>query len=1088
MSTAGSCDGSPGSEPSRSRAFKRLESLDPEAEFGGYDVPLPLGPEDREKFRHGRLPNGLRYYLRKNAYPKSRCALSLAVQAGCVQEEDHEQGIAHILEHLAFRGTQMFTNYDIVRFLESIGADFGADQNAYTSFDETVYELFVPCDKQSRERDRGGGGEEGSMESLSTLDKGLLVLSEFAFGVTATKEELNVERGTVLDEWRQSRTSQSRVVQAHWKAIMKGSKYEDRLPIGIEKVIRECTAEEVRAFRDRWYAPERMAITVVGDFEESMDEMENKVATMFDQQGYGKDSNPRDWPNYRTKVHEEPQYMCQTDEEATQSSVNVSFVKPCEMSGTTWTLKDYRDMIVGDMFVTAINSRLFRRSHSKETSQPFYTAAFSNDRICSNAQCATLTASCKLGGTLIALESLLVELARIRCHGFSIQEVEAARKELLLDAETAYTERSKRKSDDLRDEYVGSFLLGEAVTDPVTEARINRLLLSDITREELGAFANQYQRSNGMVIQTVEPPHSLSLGKEDHEKLEAVVQKVIGMEKGEIKPHKDDESRMSPDDILREGDIGHAKPSFEHEVRSYPKLNAKEVTLSNGMRLCWKRSSLREDQLLIHAFARGGLSQAIRGVTSDPSEEEVRRMRTANVSSLFASDIGAFGFRPPVLNEALAGLRCHVGTRVRPFARVFEGEQSSGDFEVTLKLIHRLFSTRVQAVDSELGNIKQMVREAIQNQIRDPMTKYSQRVKSVNYNSFYFRPWTLPEFDAIDAKESCEFYSECFNHPGEFTLIVVGDIDEIAETDEGFLQLMEKYVGSIEVKDPARNVPLDKSEVVPIPFMQPKETVREIVREKLVDPMSITQVTFPLTITTMPVEVAQEELFWISFMCQLLEMQLMKEMRFQRGEVYSVSVGPSFAIESPSAIPSGKARGDVAINFSCEPGGVAEKLVNLAVDEVQRLRTHPVTKSDIDSLLEMEKRSYELAVEENNFWLEVIEMAYQSRKYKQTRSIDEAYMFRKKIREAVLADINPETMAVAFSKFFADTEKRVYTAITLEPQDSSPSMITRLLASISDCLSTKKVSTSTQQVVAGAVLAVGLGAAFAYLSSSRRHG
>ncbi len=516
------------------------------------------------------------------------------------------------------------------------------------------------------------------------------------------------------------------------------------------------------------------------------------------------------------------------------------------------------------------------------------------------------------------------------------------------------------------------------------------------------------------------------------------------------------------------------------------------------------------------------------------SQVQMRRLRTAKVGSLFASDIGMFGVKPPQLSDALAGLRCHVSTSVKNYMRSFGGEQSSSDFETSLRMVHQLFRTEVKAVDDELKTIKQIVREAIQNQIRDPVTKYVEKLKFVNYGkSFYFRPWTLAEFDAINAEESCEFFSECFQHPGEFTVIVLGDLDEIpgAANDEGFLRLMEKYLGSVVVPSGANggggdggeassaiangsgstggdglkvgtrlgacNTPMDVSKIVPIPFNPPEDSLRETVRAQMVDPISMTQVTVPVGIQPHPLEHAMEESFWITFCCTLLENRLMREMRFSRGEIYSVSVSLSFAVESPS-FPTGRARGDMAISFSCEPGGdTADKLAKLAVDEVRSLRKSPVAQEEVDSMLETERRGYEVAQEENAFWQDCLITACQSRKYRETKDLDAAYVlttsschnlplsthslpythslslsthslslfawskiqrltigvagvdrcgvalcelnrytFKEETRKKVISSITPETMREAFTKFFK--EDFAYTAITLEPEQKQP--------------------------------------------------
>lgn len=1057
----------------RSQAFKHLDPLDFEKEVGGFDVPLPLGPKETDVFRCGTLENGLRYYIRKNGHPKGRCALSLALRSGSIHEKDSEQGVAHILEHLAFRGTEKFSNYDIVHFLESIGADFGADQNAYTSFDETVYELFVPCDSTEAKKNK-------ELENLTSFDRALLVLSQFAFGIRATKEDLDLERGTVLEEWRGGRSSQSRVFEAHWKATLKGSKYENRLPIGIEDVIRNVTAEEVQAFRDQWYVPQRMCVAIVGDFVEGIEEVEEKVRANFSKGSASPSSN--DHRRFEVKVNEKPQILVQTDKEATQSIVNISFMQqilcPGWLSGETWTIKMYRDMIKEDLFEAALNARLFRRSHTKSTSQPFFSASCSNDHVCWNADCMALSASCKRGGTLCALEALLVELGRIRSQGFERREIEAARMELLSDAEGHYADSNKRKSEELREEYVGNFLRGEPVLDSTFEARINSTLLKSITVEEVQALALNFTMSNGMVIQTIEPPGG---SKPSSTEILEIVEKVYRMESdGEIEKHPDDEQRLSAEDLLPQEELSHHKwEGFHHDIKYWPELDAKLTHLSNGMKVGFKRTKLRDEQILVYGYARGGISQVIEGVKGHPSESELRALRTAKVASLFAADIGGFGFKPSLLADALAGLRCHLTTSVRGYLRSFNGEQSSTDFVTCLKLIHLLFRTSVQAVDEELVTIKDIVRESIRNQIRDPSAEYLRRLKDINYGkSFYFKPWTIPDFDSIDAKEACEFFTKCFHNPGEFTLVVVGDIGEIsgADTDESFLNMLETYLGSIKVKEDSSNLPLDVDKLVPIPFSQPDEVVNEVVKASMVDAMSETQVTIPITINPFPLEAAREKSFWIGFCCSLLSNRLMHEIRFARGKIYAISAFPSFALQCPN-FGSGVARGDVSITFSCEPGE-AESIKELVLNQMKDLTTNPASQEEVDSLLEMERKSYEVSLEENSFWLDALVTACQSRKYRQTGNLDDAYLFNERIREKVLKEMTPETMQSHFKHFFAGEGTFTYTAITLEPEAS---LASRCLSALQDWMPQNALTMQNKMVLLyGSLAAATLGASIMY--------
>ena len=213
-----------------------------------WDDVLPVGPADRH--RQGVLANGMRYYVHRAQKPKDRAALALAVDVGSVAEEEDERGVAHLVEHLAFRATRSFGNFEIVRFLESIGAEFGPCQNAYTSMDETVYELLVPVD------------DAGS----KNLTKALAVLSEFASRVRISDADVNDERGAVLEEMRMGRDARGRASEAYWKLLMKDSLYAERLPIGLESVIKKGNPAVFRRFYEKWYRPERTAVIAAGDF------------------------------------------------------------------------------------------------------------------------------------------------------------------------------------------------------------------------------------------------------------------------------------------------------------------------------------------------------------------------------------------------------------------------------------------------------------------------------------------------------------------------------------------------------------------------------------------------------------------------------------------------------------------------------------------------------------------------------------------------------------------------------------------------------------------------------------------------------
>src|SRR3989454_2050155 len=255
-------------------------------------------PAERE-ITIGQLPNGLRYYVRANKKPEKRAELRLAVKAGSVLEDDDQQGLAHFVEHMAFNGTEHFPKNEIVQFIESIGMRFGADLNAYTSFDETVYMLQVPTDKPE------------------VMDKALLVLEDWAHNVSFETEEIDKERGVVMEEWRLRRGAGARTTDKLFPILLKGSRYADRIPIGKTEILQNFKPETLKKFYADWYRPDLIAVVAVGDFDKTA--VENLIKAHFS--GLQNPPSPKPRPAYDVPDHEGSVYAITTDKELTGTSI-----------------------------------------------------------------------------------------------------------------------------------------------------------------------------------------------------------------------------------------------------------------------------------------------------------------------------------------------------------------------------------------------------------------------------------------------------------------------------------------------------------------------------------------------------------------------------------------------------------------------------------------------------------------------------------------------------------------------------------------------------------------------------------------------
>ncbi|GFP81693.1 probable zinc protease pqql [Phtheirospermum japonicum] len=516
-------------------------------------------PETPYGVDYGRLSNGLTYYVRSNSKPKMRAALALAVKVGSVLEEEEERGVAHIVEHLAFSATKKYTNHDIVKFLESIGAEFGACQNAVTSADETVYELFVPVDKPE------------------LLSQSISVLAEFSSEVRVSASDLEKERGAVLEEFRGSRNANGRMQDAHWVLMMEGSKYAERLPIGLEKVIRTVTPETVKRFYNKWYHMQNMALIAVGDFPDTQSVVE-LIKTHFEDKTLALD--PPLIPQFTVPSHEEPRYSSFVESEAAGSAVMVSCNVPMvELK----TVKDYRNLLAESMFFHALNQRFFKLS--RKNNPPYFSCSAAADVLVSTVKAYIMTSSCKQNGTTEALESMLIEVVRVHVHGFSEREISVARAFLMSEIESAYLERDQMQSSNLRDDYIQHFLRNEPVVGIEYEAQLHKTLLPYISASEVSKYSENFRNSLSCVIKTIEPQAAATV-----DDLKNVVLRVNSLEEGSIGLWDDEKI---PEEIVSvEPNPGHVLQQLEYSC-----IGATEMILSNGIRVCYKCTDFFDDQL-----------------------------------------------------------------------------------------------------------------------------------------------------------------------------------------------------------------------------------------------------------------------------------------------------------------------------------------------------------------------------------------------------------------------------------------------------------------------------------------------------------
>ncbi|WCJ42624.1 Insulinase (Peptidase family M16) protein [Euphorbia peplus] len=924
---------------------------------------------------YGRLDNGLSYYVRQNPKPRMRAALALAVKAGSVLEEEEERGVAHIVEHLSFSATKKYSNHDIVKFLESIGAEFGACQNAVTSADETVYELLVPVDKPE------------------LLSHAISVLAEFSNEVRIAKEDLEKERGAVLEEYRGTRNASGRMQDAHWSLMMEGSKYADRLPIGLEKVIRTVSAETVKQFYKKWYHLHHMSVIAVGDFPDTKSVVE-LIKTHFEEKCSG--PNPPPLPIFQVPSHEEPRFSCFVESEAAGSAVMISYKMPVD---ELKTVKDYKDMLVESMFLHAINQRFYKLSRRKNP--PYFSCSAAADVLVHPMKACIMTASCKEKCTLQALESMLLEVARVRLHGFSEREISVVRALLMAEIESAYVERDQMQSTNLRDEYLQHFFRNEPVVGIEYEAQLQKTILPQISTLEVSKYSEKLTTSCSSVIKTVEPQASATV--DDMKKVLVMINILEG--EGNISPWDDEKI---PEELVS------IKPTHGSILQQleYSDIGASELMLSNGLRVCYKCTDFLDDQILFTGFSYGGLSEI-------PESDYF----SCSMGSTIAGEIGVFGYRPSVLMDMLAGKRVEVGTKVGAYMRSFSGDCSPSDLETALQLVYQLFTTDVIPREEDVKIVMQMAEEAVHAHERDPYTAFADRVKELNYgNSYFFRPIKIKDLQKVDPLKACEYFNSCFKDPSSFTVVIVGSLDPTIA-----LPLILQYLGGIP-KPPEPVLHFNRDDLKGLPFSFPTGIVREVVSSPMVEAQCSVQLSFPVVLKN---GTMVEEIHRIGFLSKLLETKIMQVLRFKHGQIYSVGVSVFLGGNKPSR--TGDIRGDISINFSCDPV-ISSKLVDLSLEEVLRLQEEGPSDQDVLTVLEIEQRAHENGLQENFYWLERILRSYQSRIY--SGDLGTAFEIQDEGRSNVRQCLTISTVQSTLQRILPNPCKKQYTAVILMPRTS----------------------------------------------------
>jgi zinc protease len=732
--------------------------------------------------RTGTLPNGMTYYIRKNSEPKDRAMMRLAVKAGSVDEADDQRGLAHVLEHMAFNGTKHFPPGELVKYLESIGAQFGPHVNAYTSFDETVYMLDVPVDK------------------AGAVTKAFEAMSDFAGGLLLDSTEIDKERGVVLEEWRGRLGASERMLQPQMNALFGGSKYANRNPIGTPESIKGFPQQRLRDFYRDNYRPDRMAFVIVGELDPQ--DVEAQIRSHF-----GPLPNAAAGARQPAPIppNQDARYAIVMDREAQGSSITV-YHKRAKRDLTT--VGDYRRSLVQSLMYQMLNARF--SEISRQPNAPFLAASGGDDTLGRTLEAFVVSARVQDGASTRGLNALAQELARVRQHGFGEAELGRAKAGMLARYERAYNERDKSESPDLADELVRHFLIAEGAPGMEVEYDLVKRLLPTITAAETAAVGREFiTEDNRVVLSTA--PEKAGLAPVSETTLRDALRTGLT---ASVEPWKD---AIAGRELLTKAPT----PGTVKSRREIPEIGVTVLTLSNGVEFWLKPTTFRNDQISFSSYSRGGL--ALAGADD---------YFNASLATSLVGLSGVGGLTPVDMSKLLAGKLANVSPTLSTYTHGMGGSTTPRDLETTLQLLYLQF-TAPNRDPASFDLLKQRLVASLANQAQSPGSVFGERVSCVTTSDHYScRRIKVEDVPKLNADRMYGFYQQLYANAADFTFFMVGSF-----TVDGVVPLLEKYVASL----PSKGTSTAKLTDMKLQF--PDKVVREPVY-KGQDPRSQTVMAF----------------------------------------------------------------------------------------------------------------------------------------------------------------------------------------------------------------------------------------------------
>lgn len=718
-------------------------------------TPLPLNP----KVKAGVLPNGLSYYIMHNEEPKERANFYIAQKVGSTLEEQDQLGLAHFLEHMAFNGTKNYPGKSMLDYLRSKGIRFGADINAYTSFDETVYNINnVPTTDKN------------------LLDSVLLVLHDWSGDILLEESEIDAERGVIQEEWRQRNDAQTRMYTAILPQIYEEYQYE-QMPIGKMEVVMNFKPEVLRAYYKKWYRPDQQGIVIVGDID--ADEMEKKVVELFSSIEMPANVAERVYPT--VSDNEKPIYVAYTDPELNMPRTTISFKSekvPFEMRNTfeIYAMQDLPLNIITGL----MNNRLEDFSHDPDCNYAMAGVYFGDFYVSKTKDSFNVVVIPKKG-TDAAVADAMGIVARACQTGFTDSELERVRQDLLSNIEKLYNERDKTDNESLARELCRHFIDNEPAPGIEKEYEIYQQIIPNLPVDAINMMIKQLLTSQNMVIVTAEP---------QKEGFEIVAEDVMVKT---VTDAMNAQYEAFVDEVITEPLIANLPtPGKVVSQVSDNALGTETFTLSNGIKVMVKTTDFAADEILMTAFRRGGKE----GFSID---------RAADVllldDAFESSKMGPFDAK--TLRKYLAGKNVRLGFSVGNYLDELSGSSTVKDLPVLMELLYTAFTNLNPDQDTYNVNMDQ-ARTVLNNADKNPQKIFMDQLAKVRFgNNPLMYNATVATIDAAKYDEMFKMLKEVLSNPADYTFLFTGNVDT-----SSLKPLLEQYVASLPVAEVKKFTPV----------------------------------------------------------------------------------------------------------------------------------------------------------------------------------------------------------------------------------------------------------------------------------------